>query len=53
MASRQQTEELIAIMKTYDFILWSCHHTGKFPPQPQVCAGRNELNETCTISWKS
>ena len=30
MAGRQK-EELIVITKTYDFIRWSCHHTGKFP----------------------
>jgi hypothetical protein len=31
MAGPKQTEELIIITKTYDLILWSCNHTGKFP----------------------
>jgi hypothetical protein len=24
-------EELVVITKTYDLILWSCNHTGRFP----------------------
>ena len=31
MAARKDHEELVVITKTYDLILWSCHHTGKFP----------------------
>ena len=31
MAGRKDYEELTVITKTYDLILWSCHHTGKFP----------------------
>jgi hypothetical protein len=26
-----RAEELVVITKTYDLILWSCHHTGRFP----------------------
>ena len=26
-------EELVIITKTYDLILWSCNHTGRFPRQ--------------------
>ena len=28
MAGRKKEEELVVITKTYDFILWSCNHTG-------------------------
>ena len=31
MSVRRDYEELVVITKTYDLILWSCHHTGKFP----------------------
>ena len=31
MAGRKKDEELVVITKTYDFILWSCNHTDKFP----------------------
>jgi hypothetical protein len=30
MAVRRDYEELVVITKTYDRILWACHHTGKF-----------------------
>lgn len=30
MTHRKQAEERVVITKTYDLILWSCHHTGKF-----------------------
>jgi hypothetical protein len=26
-----RAEELVVITKTYDLILWSCHHTGRLP----------------------
>ena len=26
-----KNQELVVITKTYDLILWSCHHTGTFP----------------------
>ena len=32
MPRRQsRDEELVVITKTYDLILWSCRHTGRFP----------------------
>jgi hypothetical protein len=31
--------ELIVITKTYDLILWSCHHTGKFPRNHRFVLG--------------
>ena len=30
MAGRKRDEELVVITKTYDFILWSCNHKGRF-----------------------
>ena len=32
-------EELIVITKTYDLILWSCNHTGKFPRNHRFVLG--------------
>jgi hypothetical protein len=31
MADLKRHEELVVITKTYDLILWSCNHMGKFP----------------------
>jgi hypothetical protein len=31
MSVRREHEGLVVITETYDLILWSCHHTGKFP----------------------
>ncbi|MHB1425375.1 MAG: hypothetical protein ACYC3I_19570 [Gemmataceae bacterium] len=31
-----RNQELVVITKTYDLILWSCHHTGKFPRKENV-----------------
>jgi hypothetical protein len=31
MSVRRDHEELVVLTKTYDLILWSCHHTGRFP----------------------
>lgn len=39
MAYRKPTEELVIITKTYDFILWSCNHTGKFPRNHRFVLG--------------
>jgi hypothetical protein len=39
MAVRKDFEELVVIAKTYDLILWSCHHTGKFPRQHRFVLG--------------
>ena len=34
-----ETQELIVITKTYDLILWSCNHTGKFPRSHRFVLG--------------
>ena len=39
MAVRKDSEELVVITKAYDFILWSCHHTGKFPRNHRFVLG--------------
>ena len=39
MADRKSQEELIVITKTYDLILWSCNHTGKFPRNHRFVLG--------------
>ena len=39
MADRKRHEELIVITKTYDLILWSCNHTGKFPRNHRFVLG--------------
>lgn len=39
MAVPRGQEELTVITKTYDFILWSCHHTGKFPRNHRFVLG--------------
>jgi hypothetical protein len=39
MAVRRDYEELTIITKTYDLILWSCHHTGKFPRHHRFVLG--------------
>jgi hypothetical protein len=31
MIANREHQELVVITKTCDLILWSCHHTGKFP----------------------
>src|SRR5258708_40371897 len=31
--------ELVVITKTYDLILWSCNHTGKFPRNHRFVLG--------------
>lgn len=32
-------ERLVIITKTYDLILWSCNHTGRFPRQHRFDLG--------------
>jgi hypothetical protein len=32
-------EELVIITKTYDLIVWSCNHTGRFPRQHRFVLG--------------
>jgi hypothetical protein len=39
MAGRRSDEELIVITKTYDLILRSCNHTGKFPRNHRFVLG--------------
>ena len=34
MAVRKTPDELVVITRAYDFILWSCNHVSKFPPEP-------------------
>src|SRR5580658_7426294 len=54
MTERKRHEELVVITKTYDLILWSCNHTGKFPRNHRFVLGerieRNmyDLLETLT-----
>ena len=35
----KKSEELVVITKTYDLILWSCNHTGRFPRQHRFVLG--------------
>src|SRR3954463_10871680 len=39
MSDRKRTDELTVITKTYDLILWSCNHTGKFPRNHRFVLG--------------
>lgn len=39
MAVHRGQEELTVITKTYDLILWNCHHTGKFPRNHRFVLG--------------
>jgi hypothetical protein len=39
MPPRKVPEELVVITKTYDFILWSCRHTSKFPRNHRFVLG--------------
>src|SRR5271156_3130530 len=34
-----RNQELTVITKTYDLILWSCNHTGRFPRQHRFVLG--------------
>jgi hypothetical protein len=36
---KKDYEELTVITRTYDFILWSCHHTGRFPRNHRFVLG--------------
>jgi hypothetical protein len=41
----ERTAELTVITKTYDLILWSCHHTSRFPRNHRFVLGeRIECN---------
>jgi hypothetical protein len=35
----KKDQELIVITKTYDLILWSCNHTGRFPRNHRFVLG--------------
>jgi len=35
----KKDQELIVITKTYDLILWSCHHTSRFPRNHRFVLG--------------
>ncbi len=35
----KNNDELIIITKAYDLILWSCHHTSKFPRNHRFVLG--------------
>ena len=35
----KKQDELVIITKTYDLILWSCNHTGRFPRQHRFVLG--------------
>src|SRR5262245_41691020 len=39
IAIRRDYEDLTVITKTYDLILWFCHHTGKFPRTHRLVLG--------------
>jgi len=44
MAGRKEEVELTVITKTYDFILWSCNHTGKFPRNHRFVLGERRAS---------
>ncbi len=45
MARRPEPQELVVIAKTYDFIVWTCQHTTKFPRNHRFAlGGRIERN---------
>jgi hypothetical protein len=39
MGERRKYDELTVITKTYELILWSCNHTGKFPRNHRFVLG--------------
>ena len=40
-----ETHEMVVITKSYDLILWSCEHTGRFPRSRRFVLGeRSERN---------
>src|SRR3954471_9259309 len=39
MANLKRHEDLVVITKTYDLILWSCNHTGRFPRNHRFVLG--------------
>ena len=54
----KKQEELVIITKTYDLILWSCKHTGRFPKQHNVGfplgdAGEKKFNWASELSTRN
>jgi hypothetical protein len=49
MAVQKNYEELTVITKTYDLILWSCHHTGKFPRNHRFVPGERIGRNRCDL----
>ncbi len=39
MKKSAKSAELVVIVKTYDLILWSCQHIGKFPRNHRFVLG--------------
>ena len=39
MPANREKEELNVVTRTYDLILWSCNHTGKFPRNHRFVLG--------------
>ena len=39
MAGRRDHQDLVVITQTYDLILWSCHHTSRFPRNHRFVLG--------------
>jgi hypothetical protein len=39
MSSKRGHEELVVITKTYDLVLWSCHHISRFPRNHRFVLG--------------
>jgi hypothetical protein len=49
MSVRGIHRELVVITKTYDLILWSCHHTGKFPRQHRFVLDERIKRKRCDL----
>src|SRR5271166_5788424 len=39
MTDLKRNDELVVVTKTYDLIMWSCKHTGKFPRNHRFVLG--------------
>jgi len=52
MATRKVPEELVVITKTYDLILWSCNHIGRFPRTDPVSEESGFGNSPCVLVFK-
>jgi hypothetical protein len=49
MSVRRSHEELTVLTKTYDLILWSCHHTGRFPRNHRFVLGERIERNLCDL----